>query len=108
MRAGVRYYLRWVSDNRAAARFLLGERPAADATLRARNREFFGEVTAWWDTHVHYGALRSLPFDVDQRAVARPGAGVHPPLDRRPRRPRARVVADELADAAWQNLKEER
>src|ERR1700682_70817 len=41
VRAGVRFYLRWVSANRAAARFLLGERPADEATLRTQNRSFF-------------------------------------------------------------------
>jgi hypothetical protein len=32
--------------------------------LRELNRAFFNEITAWWQTHVHYGALRPLPRDL--------------------------------------------
>src|SRR5271154_6508907 len=44
-KAGVRFYRRWVSTNRIAAAFLLGERPADDAALREHNRWFFAEAT---------------------------------------------------------------
>src|SRR5271165_6074866 len=64
VKSGVRFYLRWVSANRDAAAFLLWERPAEADELRGQNRRFFVEVMTWWDTHVHYGALRELPFDV--------------------------------------------
>ena len=106
VRAGVRHYLRWVSENRAAARFLLGERPNEEDALRARNREFFAEVTSWWDTHVHYGALRSLPFDLINALWLGPAHEYtrHWIAGRGGRLPAA--VADELADAAWQTLKE--
>lgn len=106
IRAGVRFYLRWVSANRAAAAFLLGERPAEDAALRERNRAFFAEVTAWWQTHVHYGVLRDLPFDVINALWL--GAAHeytrHWVAGRSKRVPAG--VADLLADAAWKTLKE--
>jgi AcrR family transcriptional regulator len=107
VRAGVRQYLRWVGGNRAAARFLLGERPA-DAQLAALNAAFFSEVTAWWRTHVYYGSLRDLPFDVINALWLGPaheycrhwlaGTGRRVPA----------AAATALADAAWQTLKEER
>jgi AcrR family transcriptional regulator len=106
VRAGVRFYLRWVSANRAAAAFLLGERPGEDAALRERNRAFFAEVAAWWQTHVHYGVLRDLPFDVINALWL--GASHeytrHWVAGRGKRVPAS--VADVLADAAWQTLKE--
>src|SRR5262249_53945743 len=40
VKAGVRFYLRWVSANPRAAALLLGERPRADATLHDRNQRF--------------------------------------------------------------------
>jgi|SRR5216683_3672142 len=106
VRAGVHCYLRWVSANRPAAAFLLHERPADDRELRARNHPFFTEVMAWWRTHVHYGTLRDLPFDLVHALWLGPAheyardwvAG------RAKRVPN--TVASVLADAAWQNLKE--
>ena len=89
VKAGVRFYLRWVSANRAAAALLLGERPGAHARLRHHNQRFFAEAMAWWQTHVHYGTLRDL-VRTDRRAVARSGTRVHPPLGGGPRAPRAR------------------
>src|SRR5271165_5432852 len=106
VKAGVRFYLRWVSANRAAAAFLLSERPDRDGELRERNRLFFGEAMAWWQTHVHYGVLRSLPFDLIHALWLGPaheytrqwvaGRGRRVPG----------TVAGVLADAAWQTLKE--
>jgi AcrR family transcriptional regulator len=106
VRAGVRFYLRWVSANRSAAAFLLGERPSEDAALRERNRAFFAEVTAWWRTHVHYGVLRDLPFDVINALWLGPAQEYtrHWVAGRGKRVPAA--VADVLAEAAWQTLKE--
>jgi len=108
IRAGVRHYLRWVSANGVAAAFLLSERPADDARLRERNRSFFAEVGAWWQTHVHYGALRDLQLDLINALWLGPaheytrhwlaGRGKHVPA----------AVADVLADAAWQTVKEQR
>lgn len=105
VRAGVRFYLRWVSSNRAAAAFLLGERPADDAALRERNRLFFAQATAWWEAHVHYGVLRELPFDLVNALWLGPaqeytrhwlaGRGKRVPL----------AAAEVLADAAWRSAK---
>lgn len=105
VRAGVRFYLRWVSANRAAASFLLGERPAADPALREQNRVFFAQVLSWWSAHVHYGVLRELPFEVINALWLGPaqeytrhwlaGRGKRVPL----------AAADVLADAAWRSLR---
>ena len=106
IKAGVRFYLRWVSANRAAASFLLGERPAEDPALRERNRRFFAEVAAWWETHVHYGVLRALPLDLINALWLGPAQEYtrHWVAGRGRRVPA--TVAGILADAAWQTLKE--
>jgi AcrR family transcriptional regulator len=105
VKAGVRFYLRWVSANRAAAAFLLGERPE-DAALTAQNRRFYSEAMAWWNTHVHYGVLRSLPFDLIHALWLGPAHEYtrHWMAGRSKRVPIS--IAGILADAAWQNLKE--
>jgi AcrR family transcriptional regulator len=105
IKAIVRLYLRWVSDNRAAAGLLLGHR-AAEPALRELNRPFFAEVRSWWDTHVHYGALRPLPLEVTIALWIGPAQEYtrHWLAGRARRVPRA--VADVLADAAWNTLKE--
>jgi AcrR family transcriptional regulator len=106
VQAGVRFYLHWVSTNRAAAAFLLGERPADDEALREYNRRFFAEAMAWWATHVHYRALRSLPFDVIHALWLGPAHEYtrHWVAGRTKRVPA--TAASVLADAAWQTLKE--
>jgi AcrR family transcriptional regulator len=106
VKSGVRFYLRWVSSNRAAAAFLLTERPADDEALRACNRRFFAEAMAWWATHVHYGSLRSLPFDVIHALWLGPAHEYtrHWVAGRAKRVPA--TAASVLADAAWQTLKE--
>jgi AcrR family transcriptional regulator len=106
VKAGVRFYLRWVVANRAAASFLLGGRPKHSAELSQRNREFLGAVTDWWTAHAASGALRSLPLDVIDALWLGPaheytrhwlaGRGLHVPG----------AVADILAQAAWQALKQ--
>jgi AcrR family transcriptional regulator len=105
-RAGVRFHLRWVGANRAAAAVLLGERPRGDERLHERNRALCAEVTAWWATHVHYGALRDLPLDVIDALWLGPAQEYtrHWVAGRAKRVPVA--VADVLADAAWQALRE--
>jgi AcrR family transcriptional regulator len=105
VKAGVRYHLRWVSANRAAAAFLLSGRPE-DARLRERNRSFLGEVMAWWETHVHSGAVRALPLDAVHALWLGPAQEYsrHWVAGRGKRVPSA--VAGVLADAAWQTLKE--
>lgn len=106
VKAGVRYYLRWVSANRAAAAFLLAGR-AQDARLRERNRRFLGEVMAWWETHAHYGAVRALPLDLIHALWLGPAQEYsrHWVAGRGKRVPAS--VAGVLADAAWQTLKEQ-
>jgi AcrR family transcriptional regulator len=108
VKAGVRFYLRWVSANRAGATFLLGERPASDDTLREHNRRFFAEAMAWWETHVHYGVLRSLPFELIHSLWLGPAHEYtrHWVAGRGKRVPA--TVAGILGDAAWQTLKEAR
>jgi AcrR family transcriptional regulator len=108
VKACVRFYLRWVSAERAEASFLLAGRPDDQAALRERNRGFFAEVTAWWDTHVHYGVLRSLPFDLINALWLGPAHEYarHWLAGRAKRVPAS--VADALADAAWRALKEAR
>ncbi len=106
VRAGVRTYLGWVSANRAAAAFLLGERPADGSALREQNRPFFAETMAWWQMHVHYGVLRDLPFDLINALWLGPAHEyTRHWLAGRSRYVPA-TIADVLAEAAWQNLKE--
>lgn len=101
----VRWYLRWVSENQAAARVLLGHRPDR-SELRQMNRRFFDEVLTWWQTHAHYGALRALPLDLIHALWIGPAQEytrhwLSGDVKRVPR-----TVANELADAAWNALKE--
>ncbi len=105
IKAIVHLYLRWVSTNRAAAGLLLGHRPDERA-LRGLNRAFFAEVRGWWDTHVHYGALRPLPLELMIALWVGPAQEYtrHWLSGQIKRVPRA--VADVLADAAWNALKE--
>ncbi|HEY2770867.1 MAG TPA: helix-turn-helix domain-containing protein [Solirubrobacteraceae bacterium] len=105
VRAVVRHYLRWVSRNRAGARVLLGHRPAGPE-LKQLNRRFFADVLAWWQTHVHYGALRELPLELihalwlgPAQEYTRHWLGGHT-------RRAPSAVADVLADAAWNALEE--
>jgi AcrR family transcriptional regulator len=105
VKAVVRWYLSWVSANQAAARVLLGHRPER-SELRDMNRRFFGDVLMWWQTHVHYGALRALPLDLLHALWIGPAQEYtrHWLSGNVKRVPRS--VADELADAAWNALKE--
>ena len=105
VKAVVRLYLRWVSSHRAAAGVLLGHRPD-EAALRDLNRPFFAEVMGWWRTHAHYGTLRSLPLEVITALWIGPAQEYtrHWLSGRVRRVPRS--VADVLADAAWNALKE--
>ncbi len=104
VKGGVRFYLRWVSENRAGAAFLLNRRPD-DEVLGESNRRFFAETTAWWSTHVHYGAVRDLPFNLIHSLWLGPSHEYtrHWLAGRGKRVPSS--VAGALADAAWQNLK---
>ncbi len=103
--AGVRFYLGWVHRHRTGARLLLAHRPEGPA-LRDRNHAFFAEVMSWWQTHVHYGALRALPFDLIHALWLGPAHEYtrHWLTGRAKRTPPA--VADTLSQAAWNALKE--
>ena len=105
VRAIVRWYLRWVSANRVGAGLLLGNRPD-DRMLTDLNRRFFAEVTSWWETHVHYGALRPLRTDLIHALWLGPAQEYtrHWLSGQVKRVPR--TIADVLADAAWNALKE--
>ncbi|MGZ4179128.1 MAG: TetR family transcriptional regulator [Solirubrobacteraceae bacterium] len=105
IKAGVRLYLRWVGHHRPEASVLLGHR-CDNTALRDRNRPFFSETMAWWRTHVHYGSVRDLPFDVIQALWIGPAQEYtrHWLAGRAKRTPPA--VAEVLADAAWHALKE--
>jgi AcrR family transcriptional regulator len=105
VKAIVRRYLRWVSENPDAARVLLGHRPDR-SELRDMNRRFFDEVLSWWQTHVHYAALRALPLDVINALWVGPAQEYtrHWLSGRAKRVPR--TVEDVLADAAWNALRE--
>ena len=92
----------------AAAALLLGERPAEDPALRERNRRFLGEVSAWWQTHVHYGVLRDLPVELIHALWLGPAQEYtrHWLAGRGRRLPAS--TAGVLAEAAWRSLEEER
>ncbi|MGB9183196.1 MAG: TetR/AcrR family transcriptional regulator [Solirubrobacteraceae bacterium] len=106
IRAIVGWYLRWVTENRVAASVLLGNRPDDDPLLHDLNRRFFTEVRGWWQTHVHYGALRELPLDLIHALWLGPAQEytrhwLSGDVERMPR-----TIAGVLADAAWNSLKE--
>ncbi len=113
VRAGVRFHLRWVSENRDAAAFLTAaygrgapsSKPTG-AALAERNRRFFAEVLAWWRERVARGELRSLPFDLIYALWLGPAQEYtrHWLAGRAQRVPG--TVAGQLADAAWTTLRE--
>jgi hypothetical protein len=101
----VRYYLRWVSRNRAGASVLLGHRPDR-AVLNDLNRRFFAETMEWWQTHVHYNTVRALPFDLIHALWLGPAQEYtrHWVGGQAKRSPAAAVEV--FADASWNTLKE--
>jgi len=69
VRGLVRAHLAWHEANPDRARFLhenggLARREPGRAMVAEPNAEFLGEAGRWWRTHVGYGALRDLPFDI--------------------------------------------
>lgn len=105
VKAEVRLYLQWVSNNRAGARILLGHRPDSPE-LQELNGAFFNDVTAWWQTHVHYGALRPMPRDLLHALWLGPAQEYTRKWLAGHTKRVPRAVADILADAAWNTLKE--
>ena len=109
IRRAVRYFLRWVQQHRYEAAILLGSRAESPA-LDELNRRFFGEVMAWWRTHAHYGAIKSLPLELIHALWLGPaqeytrhwvaGYGKRSPVAV------AVAVGAALEEAAWNALKE--
>ena len=69
VRALVEGHLAWHEANPDRARFLhenggLARRDPGRAMVAELNDDFIGEAARWWRTHVGYGALRDLPFDL--------------------------------------------
>jgi AcrR family transcriptional regulator len=105
VRAGVAYYLRWVTRHRDGTRVLFSDRPDS-AALRELNRAFLHEVKAWWDTHAHYGVVRELPLDLIHALWLGPAHEYARQWLDGPRRRLPTSIVDVLADAAWHTLKE--
>lgn len=103
--AGVRFYLRWVSRDRPGASVLLGHRRDTPA-LRELNSAFFADAMDWWRTHVAYGTLRSLSFDLIHALWLGPGQEYarHWINGHTKRTPAS--ASNVLAEAAWNALKE--
>ena len=104
--AAVRYHLGWVTRHRSQARILLGERPDT-AELRDRNHAFFAAVLAWWRPHVHYRALRALPLDLIHALWLGPAQEYSRLWLAAHARRTPTHIADTLAGAAWNALKED-
>ncbi|HEY9312651.1 TetR/AcrR family transcriptional regulator [Williamsia sp.] len=56
IRAGVKYHLRWIVENKAEASLLLGDR-IDSPELQDANREFLRAVADWWRPHHAYGVV---------------------------------------------------
>ncbi|MBB4662274.1 hypothetical protein [Conexibacter arvalis] len=105
VRGAVLHTLDWCAAHPAQARLLFGGRGAADpAALADANRGFFGRASGWYATHVHYGAVRELPFPLLSALWLGPSLHyVRHALDG----PEPAIGADArtaLADAAWAAL----
>jgi AcrR family transcriptional regulator len=105
VRRAVRFFLRWVQQHRHETTILLGSR-AESAALDELNGAFFGEVMAWWRTHVHYGTVKSLPLELIHSLWLGPAQEYtrHWVAGHAKRSPTA--VGAVLEEAAWTALKE--
>jgi AcrR family transcriptional regulator len=106
IRRGVRFYLRWVQQHRHETVILLGSRAESPA-LAELNRHFFREVMAWWQTHVHYGAVKPLALGLIHALWLGPAQEYsrHWLAGHAKRSPAA--VGAVLEQAAWDALKED-
>lgn len=107
--AMVRHHLGWVEANPDLARYLLGGREAevrlaSEATLRERNRAFFGAVEAWLAPHVEAGRVRRLDVDVLHSLLIGPSQELCRHRLAREASPALRSAARPLAAAAWRSL----
>ena len=103
----VRYHLRWCTNNRERARFLLSARNTVDGDEVARaSKPFLAEAMAWYRRHEHYGITRALPFDVVHALWLGPAQEyLRHWLAGRARTVPQKVAAS-LAAAAWTSLEE--
>ncbi len=63
-------------------------------------------MTAWWQTHVHYGVLRPLPRELLHALCLGPAQEYTRNWLAGHTKRMPGTVADILADAAWNTLKE--
>ncbi len=106
VKALVRHHLRWVERHSDEARFLLdsGIRAEADPQLRDLNQALFAQLEAWL---AGQGGIRRVPRDVFYAVVIGPAQEMSRHwLAGRVRSLRA--LEDELAEAAWRAVREER
>lgn len=104
----MRAHLSWIDANPAGAAFMFEVRPQDNPELREVNRASFAELWSWWKTHVHYGVLRDLRFDVLYALWLGPAqeysrhrlAGA----TRQTQSPPSAEVVETFADAAWRAL----
>ena len=83
IRGGVAYHLRWVTGHRAEARLLLGDRdPTARRCATPIGSSSPPSGTGGARTTPYCGVAADAAPGVDGRALARPGTGVQPLLDR--------------------------
>jgi AcrR family transcriptional regulator len=106
VRRGVRFYLRWVQQHRHETVILLGSRAESPA-LAELNHHFFRDVMAWWQTHVHYGAVKPLGLELIHALWLGPAQEYtrHWLAGHAKRSPAA--VGAVLEQAAWDALKED-
>ncbi|MBF6328838.1 TetR/AcrR family transcriptional regulator [Nocardia transvalensis] len=101
---GVIEHLRWVTANPYRAKVLTSARPPG-VRESDTNREFMRNVWRWWRTHVGYGAVRDLPFDLMYALWLGPAQEYSRHWLGGEIRTAPADVAPELAAAAWQALR---
>ncbi|MEV6138590.1 TetR family transcriptional regulator [Nocardia sp. NPDC051990] len=101
--AGVVEHLRWITENQYRAKVLTSARPPGVRDSDS-NREFLRNVLRWWRTHVRYGAVRDLDFDLVYALWLGPAQEYSRHWLGGEIRTAPIAVARELADAAWQAL----
>src|SRR5262245_2698703 len=107
IRALVRHHLRWVRDNSAVARYLLGRHEPPSDELRAMNREVLAATSGWLKGHVKAGRVRRLPMDLYYTILIGPAQEfTRHWLEGRVRSSIERAER-ELAAAAWRALRNE-
>jgi AcrR family transcriptional regulator len=77
IRAVVAYHLRWISEQRDRARFLLYMREAefittAEDAISAVNEPFVAAMKAWLGPHIEAGHIARMPADIYQPVLVGP------------------------------------